>query len=102
MSAGRQLHFVFAKFLWIKAFQPLLQPVIVPRLGREIDGLGVVDHVSSTRMGERVRSASAIASLGRASTATRSPLTVQVNDREESVLLEVADRQPGRRSRRGP
>ena len=43
MSAGRQLHLVLAKFLWIKAFQPLLEPGIIAGLGREIDRLGVVD-----------------------------------------------------------
>ncbi len=43
MSAGRQLHLVFPKFLWIKAFQPLLQPGIISRLSRKVDRLRAVD-----------------------------------------------------------
>src|SRR5688500_3738728 len=42
MSAGRQSHFVFAKFFRIKAFQPLLESVIIRGLGREVDGLGIL------------------------------------------------------------
>ena len=47
--------------------------------------------VSSTKIGARVRSASAIASLGRASIATVSPFERQVDERVERVLLQVAD-----------
>ena len=47
--------------------------------------------MSSTKIGARVRSASAIASLGRASIATVSPLQREVDERVERVLLQVAD-----------
>ena len=36
-------HLVLAKFIGIKAFQPLLQPVIIGALRCEVDCLGIVD-----------------------------------------------------------
>jgi hypothetical protein len=42
-SAGRHLHLVLAKFLWIKAFEPLLEPFIIGRFGREIGRTGAFD-----------------------------------------------------------
>ena len=61
----------------IQALEPLVQPVGVGFLRREVDRLGVVDDVSSTKIGARVRSASAIASLGRASMASVSPFSAR-------------------------
>ena len=46
---------------------------------------------SSTRIGARVRSASAIASLGRASIATGPAARLQMDQRVEGVLLQIAD-----------
>src|SRR5678815_1662818 len=43
LSAGRQSHLIFAKFLRIKAFEPLLKPLIIRGLRGEVGGSGAFD-----------------------------------------------------------
>ena len=95
-------HLVFAKLVGIEAFQPLLQPVVVGGSALKSTVLALSMTVSSTRIGERVRSASAIASLGRASIATRSPRTVRWMSAKKVLSLQVADDHAVDAARRGP
>ena len=82
------LHLVMLpKLVGIEALEPLLQTVVVDALEREVarSWLPSITVLLDQDRRPRLRSASAIASLGRASTATCSPLHGEMDDGEERV-----------------
>ena len=79
MSSGSRL----SSHFWSRSASPFS--------GAKSTVLALSMTLSSTKIGARARSASAMASLGLASIASGSPFDLQVDERVEGVLLQVGD-----------
>ena len=85
----------------VEALEPLLQPVAVGTLGREVHGLGVVDdrllHQDRRPRAQRQRNRVARPGIDDDALAAHG----EMDDRVEGVVLQVATRPRGRPGRRG-